>query len=135
DSSQGRWLLAHELTHVIQQKAGGPAIRRQACPVRPAGEAAQSRAPGGILTDDVLYAPSNQKLVIRDFGVDQANLPAGVTTDPNFERYMSLAVGDPSTALAVKGYTDCVGAAPENLVLRDQRAQAVIATFPAALRS
>jgi outer membrane protein OmpA-like peptidoglycan-associated protein len=141
-SDQGLRLLAHELTHVVQQGAAGRAwaegtavVRRQTCPTRPPGEAAQSTAPGGVLPTDVVFTPSTRQLVVQDFGVNRADLPAGATTDPAFERFMSLAVGDPTTALAVKGYTDYVGNAGENLGLRDQRAGSVIAAFPAALRT
>jgi len=37
DSAVGRHLLAHELTHVVQQRAGGPALQRRAanCPDAP----------------------------------------------------------------------------------------------------
>jgi hypothetical protein len=131
----GKRLLAHELTHVVQQGADHQLIRRQAtCPIRPPDEVTRSRRSGGILSTDVI-TPSANTLVIQDFSVNDTALPIGVTTNPVFERFMSIATGDPSTALAVKGYTDCVGAAAENLSLRDGRAQSVIAAMPPTLRS
>lgn len=166
---EGKRLVAHELTHVVQQDQAavrchepksaaqeaapgldhapglGPVapqatghrlIQRQAaaCPARPADEATTSRTPGGILSIDVV-TPSTNMLAIQDFPVNDSALPSGVTANPVFQRFMSMATGDPSTATAVKGYTDCVGAAGENLSLRDQRAQAVVAAMPTALRS
>jgi outer membrane protein OmpA-like peptidoglycan-associated protein len=166
---EGKRLVAHELTHVVQQ--GAPAVWPQdlkstvpeaavrgnyspkpvhvaqsdvsrrlilrqaaACPIRPPDEAARSRAPGGILPTDVV-TPSTNMVALQDFPVNDAALPSGATADPVFQRFMSIAAGDPSAAVAVKGYTDCVGVAAENLSLRDRRAQAVVAAMPSALQS
>lgn len=130
----GRRLLAHELAHVLQQQAHGARVQREVCPVRPAAEAAQSTSSGFLPADVELNAAVDQ-LSIQDFGVGSAALPAGVTTTPQWQRFMSMVAGDPNAATSVKGYTDCVGAAPENLQLRDDRAQVVIAAMPAAARA
>jgi len=124
------------VAHVAQRGAARQLIQRQTtgCPTRPPDEPARSRTAGGILSTDVVR-PSTSTLAIQDFPVNEATLPSGATADPVFQRFMSMAAGDPSTAIAVKGYTDCVGAAAENLSLRDRRAQAVIAAMPAALQS
>jgi outer membrane protein OmpA-like peptidoglycan-associated protein len=131
----GRRLLAHELAHVLQQQSHGPRVQRQACPVRPAGEATASASAGGVLPADVELSAAVDQLAVQDFAVGSAALPAGVTATPQWERFMSMVAGDPGAATAVKGYTDCVGSAPENLQLRDDRAQALIAAMPAAARA
>jgi outer membrane protein OmpA-like peptidoglycan-associated protein len=126
----GRRLLAHELAHVLQQQSHGPRVQRQACPVRPAGEVAAAASAGGILPADVELNAAGDELAVQDFAVASTALPPGVTHAPQWERFMSMVAGDPSATTSVKGYTDCVGNAPENLQLRDQRAQAVIAAMP-----
>jgi len=134
-SGPGRRLLAHELTHVVQQRASGARLQRQAaCPARASGEVARSRTSAGILTNDVVFTASARRLDIGDFAVNSANLPPGATDSPDWQRAMSLIAGDPSIRVAVTGFTDCAGSDSENLALRRQRTQSVIAAMPAAAR-
>jgi hypothetical protein len=148
-TNSGRRIIAHELAHTIQQGAGSAANRagipRQrglgfrvqrlaACPNRVSGEVARSRSAAGILATDVVFNQAARQLDIADFAVSRPDLPAGVTTNPDWQRAMSLMGGDPFIRVAVTGYTDCAGSDSENLSLRNERAAAVIAAMPPAVR-
>jgi len=52
DTSEGQKLLAHELTHVVQQRAAGPMIQRQEAPQgeTEVAEPTLNAAPGGLST-------------------------------------------------------------------------------------
>lgn len=134
-TAAGQTLLAHELTHVVQQGGGGQAVQRQsppaapaACPARPAGEAAQSRTPAGLLPSNVELTGDHVDIV--DFAVNSRGLPPDVLTHPDWQRAMSLIAGDPSMKVGVAGFTDCVGGSGENLTLRRQRTASVLAAMP-----
>lgn len=131
-TSRGRALIAHELTHVVQQGGSGSAVQRDACPPRPAGEAAKSRDKDGVLAFDVIFNAATNQLDIMDFAVDSHALPAGAVDSPGWQRAMSLIAGDPSIRVAVEGFTDCAGSHAENLSLRKERTAAVIAAMPPA---
>ena len=174
-TSGGRELLAHELTHVVQQngapvqakltlgpvddpaereadetarqvvrretaavqRSSGGLIQRDACPARPSGESAQSRTPDGVLASNTAFSTSGgtSNLDIVDFAVNSSALPPGVTSSSDWQRGMSLILGDPSMRVAVSAFTDCVGADQENLSLRRSRRDSVMNVMPAAVRS
>jgi hypothetical protein len=134
-SESGRRLIAHELTHVVQQRGTGERIQRQvACLPRATGEVAKSKTAGGILATDVVFTPSARQLDIGDFAVRSPTLPSGATDTSDWQRAMSMMAGDPSVRVAVTGFTDCAGSDAEDLSLRQPRAQAVIAAMPATVR-
>jgi outer membrane protein OmpA-like peptidoglycan-associated protein len=108
--------------------------RQTACPPRPAGESALSRAPGGVLPVNVVSSSANQ-LDIQDFAVDSDVMPDNVTNSLDWQRTMSLIAGNPAMRVAVTGFTDCVGTQQENLNLRRQRVQAVIAAMPQTVQA
>jgi|GEM_PF-4466678 len=132
-TNSGRTLIAHELAHVVQQRGVSPVLQRQACPNRPQTEMTQSRTIGGILPDNVIAAPN--RIVIQDFAVSSEALPPGVTDHPEWQRAMSILVGDPSMLSQLVGYTDCTGSQTENLSLRRKRIAVVVAAMPAAARA
>lgn len=135
-TESGRRLLAHELTHVVQQRGSVARVQREAaCPARATGEVARSKTAGGILTNDVVFTSAARRLDVGDFPVNSSTLPAGATDSPDWQRAMSLMAGDPSIRIAVTGFTDCAGSDSENLDLRQRRAQAVTAAMPATARS
>lgn len=136
EGQAGRRLLAHELTHVVQQRASFERVQRDAaCPPRATGETARSRTTGGILTDDVVFTPSTRRVDVGDFAVDSPTVPTGVTDSPAWQQAMSFIAGDPSVTVGVEGLTDCAGSDSENLALRQQRARAIIAAMPPAARA
>jgi outer membrane protein OmpA-like peptidoglycan-associated protein len=137
-ADSGRRLLAHELTHVVQQRGSDARVQRQAaatCPPREKDEKTRSKAAGGVLKTDVVFTAASHQLTISDFAVDSAVVPAGVTDSPGWQEAMSMITGDRTMRLALDGFTDCAGTDAENLDLRDKRVQAVIAAMPAKSRS
>jgi outer membrane protein OmpA-like peptidoglycan-associated protein len=137
DTQGGRQLLAHELTHVLQQRGAGRRTQRTpACPPRPTSEAAQSRTPAGILAKKVEWIPSSlSTLDIMDFAVGDAKLPPGTTTDSAWQQGMSIMAGDPSIEITVDGFTDCTGSDGENVSLRQARANTVLSVLQKEVRS
>ncbi|HEV7374854.1 MAG TPA: DUF4157 domain-containing protein [Pyrinomonadaceae bacterium] len=133
-TARGRTLLAHELAHTVQQGGSTSVLHRQvACPSRPASETAQSRTSVGVLPDNV--AAGTNRIDVQDFAVGSAALPPGVTNHTEWQRAMSILVGDPSMIAQLLGFTDCVGTQGENLSLRRTRIDTVLAAMPPAARS
>jgi outer membrane protein OmpA-like peptidoglycan-associated protein len=113
-------------------------VQRQAvCPPRPQGEARQSRSAEGILPVNVAFSESGgiSRLDIMDFPVNGQALPQNVTTSTEWQRAISLMLGDPTIQVAVSGFTDCVGTDAENINLRRRRTQAVIDAMPQTVRA
>ncbi|NIM95755.1 MAG: DUF4157 domain-containing protein [Anaerolineales bacterium] len=132
----GKRLLAHELTHVLQQRARGTCLQRKArCPRRPNNEVVRSRHPKGFLRAKVVFDEVQRRLEIRDFPVGRATLPSGTTDATAWQRAMSIIAGDPSIKVAVTGYTDCIGTHGENFSLRQTRNKAVIRAMPPSVKS
>lgn len=154
NTHEGRRLIAHELTHVVQQ--GAPAFVQRA-PARggpPAGatigdvdtksndpnceyqkgEAARSGTPKGILNYDIEKAEffgiePGDAVVIADFKVDDPALrPA---TESDLLKYWIPAFDKSSMGtLEIVGFSDCVGWESRNKALREQRARAVARLLP-----
>ena len=158
----GQRLLAHELTHVVQQERGvalspssdgdgstgaaAPTFSRPAqgaiaqltiqraplCPgTRDSGEVTKSRSPTGVLAVDTSFDGAKESLSVYDFGIDQDSVPPSMTQSDDWRRMMSMILGDPTTHVAVLGYSDCIGAEQNNQGLRDRRANAAVKAMPA----
>jgi hypothetical protein len=154
-TSRGRWLMAHELTHVVQQRAGHAMVQRvpgagggspgvtigavdvrsrdPSCQYEP-GEVARSEMSKGILDYDIergefLGIDPPDAVVIADFKVGAGELRP--STASLFRTYW-LPTFDPSAQsyLEIVGYSDCVGWESRNGPLREQRARAVGRLLP-----
>jgi outer membrane protein OmpA-like peptidoglycan-associated protein len=153
-SSTGRRLLAHELTHVLQQQPS--ALQRvQRSPKSSTldltigavdskssdpncqydkGEAEKSRTPNGILPNDIEQAEFFQMepqdaVVIADFPVDGGGLrPSTAALFRKFWAYR-FSKAD-SKSFEIVGYSDCVGWESRNSSLRSARTQAVASLLP-----
>jgi hypothetical protein len=109
-----------------------PVVQR-ACPTtRPAGEEASSKTSAGVLSPDVSFDRKTNKVTIADFPVSGASPPGGVTTEPDWERAMSVIAGTPSVGpiVGIFGFSDCLGPESHNNPLRQKRADAVLALMP-----
>jgi outer membrane protein OmpA-like peptidoglycan-associated protein len=113
--------------------AAQPTIQRAPlCPgKRDSDEVTRSQFPDGILPVDTQFDAANERLSVQDFGIDQANVPPTMTQSDDWRRMMSMILGDPTTSVAVLGYSDCIGSEQNNKGLRDRRADAVIKAMPA----
>ncbi len=149
-SHEGMRLLAHELTHVAQQSgvdgmsfgqskdsiqgaiAQQTIQRTPLCPdKRDSGEVTKSQSPTGVLAVDTLFDAAKESLSVQDFGIDQDSVPPTMTQSDDWRRMMSMILGDPTTQVAVLGYSDCIGTEQNNQSLRDRRADAVVKAMPA----
>jgi outer membrane protein OmpA-like peptidoglycan-associated protein len=150
ETPAGRHLLAHELTHVLQQ--GGQQVVQRA-PKAPEltigeidtksndpncryqkGEVEKANAEKGFLENDVDRAeffgvePADA-VVIADFKVDDGNLRPSTEAIlrkfwlPTFDK-------DEMKSWEIVGFNDCVGWESRNQQLRAQRAQAVAKLLP-----
>jgi hypothetical protein len=152
---QGQRLIAHELTHVVQQLGGPMAIQRAPAAGAPStgvtisgvdikssdpdcqyqkGEAERSRSPQGILNFAIERAeffgiePADA-VVIADFKVDDGELRP--STESLFRKYWLPTFDKASVSgLEIIGFNDCVGWESRNKKLREQRAQAVRRLLP-----
>jgi hypothetical protein len=137
ESTSGRWLIAHELVHTIQQSKGGLGIQRfvpctharlslEECPSREPGELADSRREPMI----VEYVDSPvEGYVVVNFGIGEKNLKPSVRSHPNWVQLIQ-AMADPDTRWTMVGLSDCHGTEPSNLSLRKGRADAVRDALP-----
>ena len=148
ESGEGRHLLAHELTHVIQQNGSQPSAMRQVsvrgastqpmvqrdpvCPSqRDSTEVTKAQSPAGVLAVDTSFNAAKESLSVQDFGIGQASVRPTMTDSDDWRRMMSMIIGDPATHVAVLGYSDCIGPEQNNRGLRDSRADAVVKAMPA----
>lgn len=109
-SSHGKHLLAHELTHTIQQRSTDISRRIQrVCPPRQHNETARSATLPGILPVNVILSTADNSLIIQDFAIGSSALPPNVLNNPDWQRTMSIVAGTPSMNVAMQGHTDCAG--------------------------
>jgi hypothetical protein len=139
-TAAGRQLLAHELTHTIQQSQTGVALQRfvpctrarmslEDCPQRDAGEDAQSRAEPMIL--EYITSPEPGYLV-ANFDIGKSAVKAGLQRHPLWPGLLG-AVSEAKSQWQMIGLSDCHGETKLNESLRKQRADAVLATMPPAV--
>ncbi|SET51881.1 Outer membrane protein OmpA [Nitrosomonas marina] len=132
-SETGKRLIAHELTHVIQQNSStqsGTIMRTLSCPSYEMGEETDSLDNDGILSVDARIAGSDDELIIQDFGINSAEVPTGALQTTAWQRAMSYIIGNPHIRIGIEGIADCHGDARHNLNLRQNRADAVVALLP-----
>ncbi|MDB4891345.1 MAG: peptidase superfamily protein [Gemmatimonadetes bacterium] len=152
---EGRHLIAHELTHVVQQRGAPLSVQRAPASGGAAprltisdidiksndpdcqyqkGEAEKSRSPEGILPNDIERAeffgmePADA-VVIADFKVNDGSLRP--STQSLFRKYWLPTFDKRAmSAWEIVGFNDCVGWENANKVLREQRARAVARLLP-----
>jgi hypothetical protein len=139
ESDSGRRLLAHELTHVIQQGESRASVQRFAtcepadqCPPRTSGEVERSRrAPmfvGGV-------SGPHQGLLVANFAVGAGALKRDLTSNPAWANFWGQMVTNPHIRWDVLGFSDCEGDEPHNELLRWERAIAVNNALPQLARN
>ncbi|WP_440956049.1 eCIS core domain-containing protein [Methanosarcina sp. Mfa9] len=136
-TTAGRQLLAHELTHTVQQGADqGGYIQRFVCemgidcPTRNPGEVSASRRSAGNVETTSTY-----EYVITDFAVDSARLKQSVRDHSTMQLIIRSLESDPTLRYEVAGYSDCIGPDVRNRTLRRERAQSVWDFLPGTIRS
>jgi outer membrane protein OmpA-like peptidoglycan-associated protein len=137
-SESGQRLLAHELTHVVQQ--GGANIRRTKggakgdCAGYSQGEIEQSRTEKGMITNDVVET-ADDGLIIADFGVDWRHVKDSTRNNPALLNMLKKFESDDTyNHFTITGYSDCVGLENNNTDLRKGRAKNVTKLFDKKLK-
>jgi hypothetical protein len=137
-SRDGQRLLAHELTHVLQQTAqGGLALQRfvpctrarlslEDCPKREPNEVAEARTSPMVV--EYLTAPE-QGYLISNFAVGQSRLKPNAKNEPNWAA-MIAALSDKTTVWTIIGLGDCHGDDALNESLRKDRGEQVLNALP-----
>ncbi len=138
----GRELLAHELTHVVQQGGGsGPVSRIQrfvscetgeACPRRTSGEIGRAR--GTPMFVGSVSGP-HQGLLVANFAVGAGGLKRDLQSNPVWANFWGQMVTNPHIRWEILGFSDCSGDEPQNEQLRWQRAIAVNNELPQLARN
>ncbi|HYV84168.1 MAG TPA: DUF4157 domain-containing protein [Pyrinomonadaceae bacterium] len=124
----GQKLLAHELTHVVQQGGVHRSVQRQAgtappCPPAEPHEIETSHSEAGFLSDDVTVGSG--RLIISDFGIDWRHIKSSAVRNPLLVSWLERFENDDSYRLEIIGYSDCFGPAETNIQLRQRRAENV----------
>jgi hypothetical protein len=138
-TQEGRRLLAHELTHVVQQSGGAPAIQRfvpctrarmslEECPHREPGEESKSRREPMLV---VYITAPEEGYLITNFDIGQSKLKASAKFDPEWPT-MIKTITQAGSQWELLGLSDCHGEERLNIALRQQRADAVRAALPPA---
>jgi hypothetical protein len=138
-SDHGRRLLAHELTHTIQQRGSGLAVQRyadcgppEACPARLAGEIgrAQTRP---MLVGDVSGAGISG-MMVGNFAVNSDRLKSDLRRNATWRDFTDRMATAPNVHWEILGFSDCHGDESLNEPLRLNRAADLFRDLPAAAR-
>jgi len=134
NSDGGKKLLAHELTHVVQQKNSKTAVQcargsEGTCPGKyEPDEQQQSYSQKGVLPDDVFITGTND-LVIADFGVGDRHSKSSVKSNYTLKSWLKKFELEEFDDLKITGYSDCVGLEKNNEYLRTTRAKFIVDLF------
>jgi outer membrane protein OmpA-like peptidoglycan-associated protein len=139
-TQEGRRLIAHELTHVVQQSGGAPALQRFAscwsprmsledCPARQPGEERRSRTDISLL----LYIEAPEPgYIITNFEIGKSKLKPSARVEPQWSEMLN-AVSAQGSTWQIWGFSDCKGDEQMNAALRQQRAESVRQALPPAV--
>ena len=143
NTQTGRRLLAHELTHVVQQTCGeangssftssSPILARawnscgaaQDCPQRESGE--QGRTASVALEVGALDSPEVGE-IISHFGIGSSSV-RGLASNSTWQNFVRLLESEGSH-WEILGFSDCEGSDAENVRLRQHRAGAILRALP-----
>ncbi len=140
-SSEGKHLLAHELTHVVQQSEGKntDSIQRfltcepeEECPDREPGEITRSRTSPMVVHE---ITSGGVGLMISNFAVDGGEIKGDPTTNPAWVDFMDSLSVTPQQTWEILGFSDCQGGEGVNTDLRAARATSLYLAMPSAAQS
>ena len=144
-SDEGRRLLAHELTHVVQQSSGGPRLQRfvyctparlsmQDCPPRKPGEAEKARFDPMVFGDFNDPLESVSGALIFNFDIGSSAIKHNLSTNVDWGSFVRRIESNRSR-WKIAGFTDCQGADTLNATLREQRAKTVFDILPSSVQA
>jgi len=134
ENERDKKLIAHELTHVVQQENTDDFdyIQRfltcepeSACPDRDTGEIGRSRK----LMKHADITSGGVGFMIFNFTVNSSDIQGELLTTPAWDKFMG-EVSSHSHRWEILGFTDCHGAESDNLNLRTARATSLYLVMP-----
>ena len=138
-TANGQRLVAHELTHVVQQSGAQQTVQRfatceppPACPARASGENARSRTSPHQVTEN---STPQFGILISNFAIDQAAVKPDLHVNLTWVRLianMGLTFDD---QWEIFGFSDCQGPEARNATLRTDRANNVKTLIPVTPRA
>jgi len=128
ETTEGKKLIAHELTHVVQQRGLQKSVQRQVveestCTTRAPHEIETSHSNAGFLSSDVTVGSG--RITIADFGIDWRHVKPTAQHDPLLVSWLNAFETDDSYSLSIIGFSDCFGPGGINIYLRQHRAENV----------
>lgn len=138
---QGRRLLAHELTHVLQQEQGHSSHHIQRfisceasaeCPAREAGEVNRSRSEP--MTVEAITS-NGSGLLIANFEVGEEQIKGDPTTNPAWNTFVEDVQANANLDWGILGFSDCQGDETNNIRLRNARATSMFLALPAGTQA
>ncbi len=139
NSDSGKHLLAHELTHTVQQNGG--VVRKvqrfvrcetqEDCPTRESGEVARSiREPFELFN----LTSGGTGMLISNFAVNSGNIDGDLTVNPRWNTFVRDMETNTQLTWEILGFTDCQGDEGVNSNLRTLRATEFYFALPEAAR-
>ncbi|WP_445456148.1 eCIS core domain-containing protein [Flavobacterium sp. HNIBRBA15423] len=140
NSDSGKHLLAHELTHTVQQSGGiGKKVQRfvtcetqEDCPPRETGEVVRSRSEPFELFN---LTSGGVGMLISNFAVNSGNIDGDLTLNPRWNTFVSDLITNTHLTWEILGFTDCQGDEALNSNLRTLRATEFYFALPEAARA
>ena len=134
---EGQRLIAHELTHVLQEEYGSASGRIQRfltcedsanCPPRESGEVGSSRsAPMTVET----ITSGGVGLVLANFGVGDDRIKGDPTSNAGWNDFVASVQAGTNLRWEILGFSDCQGGEAQNMRLRSVRAASMFLALPA----
>lgn len=138
---QGQWLIAHELSHTLQQrdrvslrKGCDTVIQRfvacedpEDCPAREPGEIGRSRSEPMELFE---ITSGGIGLLISNFSVGASSIRGDLTTNARWNTFVGEMAVNPNITWEIFGFTDCQGDETLNTNLRVNRATTLYLALP-----
>jgi hypothetical protein len=144
NTQDGQRLIAHELTHVMQQNDRSPVVQRwaacseanmsgQDCPPREAQEAQRARA--GMVFFSGMRDPDTGRTgsVIANFDIGKSHVKSNLSRTIHWQQFLKLMAKEKSR-WSLLGFSDCHEAGEGADSLGAARATAVFQAIPPALR-
>jgi len=133
-TGEGKKLLAHELTHTIQQSRRPGTIQRfdfcdtsDQCSARETGEKERSISNPMVVER---LSGSIEGLLVGNFAIGSASIKKDLKTNAEWKSFQTGIAAQPGSDWEVLGFSDCTGGAGINEPLREKRAQAVYNALP-----
>jgi hypothetical protein len=145
---EGRRLIAHELTHVVQQSNQGgahiqryvpceqPSLSLESCPPRKKGEIAESRTALMTVHDHTWLSDIGTSIygyLIAGFEIGKSTIKRNLKDLQEWKDLVTYMQGS-NIQWKIRGLSDCSGSPDRNESIRKARAEAVYSALPEEAR-